>query len=294
MPIREYEDHILSENEIIVSKNDYTQKRIFTDKDEADAYYDYLRKEEMQEEAARAQLTTVEQNKQIIENQKRLIEVQEYNRRMPQRPPFPQPSRQVLDPEYREWLQFKKETDPEYLRWKRNKAAEEERRKQEEAARVAKLESERLERERERQKQLQLEKERKDRELQEEIRLIEEDLINGKPVIDKVKVATHTKNQQVIYIFKNQKSLSKDVLSALSCNPSVSAADVSLFQNRLTKIREDEQRKIQEDIERKEAEAEALEAETKETIEIALKWFFSIFLIIVMIWAILYYLQVNI
>lgn len=46
--------------------------------------------------------------------------MQAQNNHMPQRPMV---TRQVLDPEYQEWLQFKKETDPVYLKWKKEKEA---------------------------------------------------------------------------------------------------------------------------------------------------------------------------
>lgn len=280
MARRDYEDHLLSDDVIIVSKDDGTKTRRFTDSEEADAYYEYLKREEVQDSIAKNQAAAVAQNKEIIANQQRLIEAQERNNRMPQRPFYPQPPRQIIDREYQEWLQFKKETDPEYQRWKRNKAAEEARKRQEEAAREAKLQAEREQRERERQKQLQLEKERQERKIQEEIHPAEENLINGKPVTDRLKVAMYTKNQQVIDIFK--KSSSQEILNALSRNPSVNAADISLIQKRLAKIREDELKKIKAEAERKrkiqeeEARKRREEAERDENFKTALKWIVGI------------------
>ena len=41
--------------------------------------------------------------------------MQSHNTRIPNKP---QVVRQVLDPEYQEWLQFKKETDSAFIAWK--------------------------------------------------------------------------------------------------------------------------------------------------------------------------------
>ena len=49
MARRDYEDHLLSDDVIIVSKDDGTKTRRFTDRDEADAYYEYLKREEVQD-----------------------------------------------------------------------------------------------------------------------------------------------------------------------------------------------------------------------------------------------------
>lgn len=102
-------------------------RREFDTYSEAKVYQDYLQSIEDREKA-------LAQNEEIIANQKRLIEAQE---RQDSRHKPPQFSRQILDPEYREWLRYKKETDPNFKKWK----AEEERKR-------IHLENERKERER--------------------------------------------------------------------------------------------------------------------------------------------------
>lgn len=267
-------------DEYVVQRDDGSCYERFNDYSEARNYYNYLQQLDDQKRS-------VEQNDEIIANQKRLLEMQAQNNRMPQRPLFPQPTRQILDPAYQEWLRFMKDTDPKFKEWKRKQEAEEarkreekERARREEAARAAKLQAEKEERERERQKQLQLEKERKLREIQEEIRSAEEDLINGKPVNNLVKIAKYTKNQQVIDICKE--SSRKEILSALSRNPSVNEADNSLINNKLAIIRQNELKKRKEDAERKreieeeQARKRGEDAEREENFKTALKWILGI------------------
>lgn len=79
---------------------------------EAEAYQNYLQSIEDRERA-------LAQNQQIIANQERLIRSQEQQRIRPN------VTRQVLDPQYEEWLRFKKATDPAFIAWK----AEEEKKK---------------------------------------------------------------------------------------------------------------------------------------------------------------------
>ena len=106
-------------------------RREFDTYSEAKVYQDYLQSIEDREKA-------LAQNEEIIANQKRLIEAQE---RQDSHHKPPQFSRQILDPEYREWLRYKKETDPNFKKWK----AEEERKR-------IQLENESKERERQRQR----------------------------------------------------------------------------------------------------------------------------------------------
>lgn len=124
-------------------------------------------------ELGRAQAEAYFHEVQQLDNQKRIIsqnqEIINSQRINSQRVPrFPQPSGQILDPEYREWLQFKKETDPEFKKWKRQKELEEARiRVEQERARQEaerKREQERIERER-------IESERRRRQEEEEKRL---------------------------------------------------------------------------------------------------------------------------
>lgn len=104
------DEHIFIDDVITVSKDDWTKQRKFTDEKEAKEYYDYLKREEVQESIAKNQATAVAQNAAIIANQKRLIELEEQSRIQSQGQ-FPNPH-QV--PYY----------DPEYLAWKRQKAEE--------------------------------------------------------------------------------------------------------------------------------------------------------------------------
>lgn len=116
-------DHPFSDNEYTVSKDDLSRSRNFTNYKEAMAYYEFLQAEEAQDSIAKNQAIAVDQNKEIIANQRRMIEAQEKNNRMPTQPSFSAIPKPVFDPEYAEWLQFKKETDPAYIKWKKEKEA---------------------------------------------------------------------------------------------------------------------------------------------------------------------------
>lgn len=120
-------------------------------------------------EMGRAQAEAYFHEVQQLDNQRRIISQNQELINSQKVPRFPQSSRQILYPEYREWLQFKKETDPEYKKWKWQKEqeqarirAEQERAKQE-AER--KWKQERIERER-------IEAETKRRQEEEKERLI--------------------------------------------------------------------------------------------------------------------------
>lgn len=82
-------------------------RKEFRTYEEAEIYKNYLQSIENEEKA-------LFQNQQIIENQNKIIE---HNRRG-QTIPRIQQVRQVLDPEYEEWLRYKKATDPAYQKWK--------------------------------------------------------------------------------------------------------------------------------------------------------------------------------
>lgn len=112
--INAYED--ANDNLIwVVERSDGEGRKEFRSHDEAESYKNYLQSLENQEKA-------LSQNQQIIDNQNKIIE----QNRISQQTPRIQRVKQVLDPEYEEWLRYKKATDPEYQRWK----AEEERKKQ--------------------------------------------------------------------------------------------------------------------------------------------------------------------
>lgn len=82
----------------IVESDNGTNRKYFRNEEEARSYYRYLQLLDDQHHV-------VEQNKQIIANQHR-------NAVQSQRVV------QVLDPEYEEWLRFKKAKDPEFQQWK--------------------------------------------------------------------------------------------------------------------------------------------------------------------------------
>lgn len=154
-------------DEYVVQRDDGSCYKSFNNFSEAQSYYNYLQQLDDQRR-------TVAQNDEILANQKRIIDAQERNSRILQRTPvscIPPASRQILDPEYKEWLLYKKETDPEFKRWKRQKEAEEARTKAEReiAMREAerKQELERLEQERIRHEREKKYKERIQKEIQE-------------------------------------------------------------------------------------------------------------------------------
>ena len=119
-------------------------------------------------ELGRAQAEAYFHEVQQLDNQKRIISQNQELINSQRVPRHPQPSRQILDPEYREWLQYKKETDPEYKKWKKQKEQEQARvRAEQERARQEaerKREQERIERER-------IEAEKKKRQEEEERRM---------------------------------------------------------------------------------------------------------------------------
>lgn len=299
MAQREHEEHLFSDDVYIISKNDGSKKCRFTNEDEAEAYYESLEREEVQDSIARNQAEAVAQNKEIIANQQKLIEAQEKKMRliesqkaqMPLRFPLPQRTKQILDPEYKKWLQYQMETDPNYKRWEKEKEAEEARRKAEEAKRraeqeayAARLEAEKAEKERLLQIQIQQEKERQERKLQEEIHPIEDKMLRGIFVVNhlRIKVATNTKNQQVIDICK--KSSNIEVLKALSRNASLNVADLNFVQKRIDKITDDEYKKKE-----RERIKQVEQARREENFKTALKWIFGIIVAGVVIGLIIYF-----
>lgn len=206
----DYEDHWLSEDEIYVSKDDGTKRRRFTDKDEAEEYYEYLKREEVQDSIAKNQAEAVAQNKEIIANQERLIKSQERNR-----PSHHQTfTRQILDPEYREWIRFQKETNPKYKQWK--KEQEEELARQE----ATRKEEERKRREREIEEQQK--KERIFLEEQQKIAPLVTKYLQGEKLTwqQRKEIAYKTNSPKVINKLKYDHS--QNVINALLCNPNIS------------------------------------------------------------------------
>lgn len=147
--------------EYSVQRDSGSDYKTFADYDEAKAYFNYLQQLDNQDKIVKSQA-------QMANELKRQNDIAE--KRQNTHPPMPLPRipRPDLDPEYREWLQFKKETDPEYKKWKRQKQLEEARvraeqeRKRQEAER--KWEQERIERER-------IEAEKRKRQEEEERRM---------------------------------------------------------------------------------------------------------------------------
>lgn len=226
MARRDYEDHLLSDDVIIVSKDDGTKTRRFTDSEEADAYYEYLKREEVQDSIAQNQAAAVAQNKEIIANQQRLLEAQERNRPMQQRPPMPQVTRQILDPEYKEWLRFQKETNPEYKKWKREQDAAEAKRRAEREAEEAKQRAAREEEERKRrEKELEEQKKREKAllEAQQKVAPLEEKYLAGEKLSweQRKEIALVSGNPKVIK--KLQYDHSQKVKDALLSNSNLPA-----------------------------------------------------------------------
>lgn len=186
------------------------------------------------DEQGRAQAEAYFHEVQQLDNQKRIIsqnqELINFQRtqRFPQpsrqtpdsfnfqkTPRFPQPSGQILDPEYREWLQFKKETDPEFKQWKRQKELEkarlkaeqeriererieaERRRRQEEEQRKAKEEAQRKKAEEEKRK-AEEEERRKKAEEEKKARIIEEQKRKEREELEKKKRIFRENEQAVI------------------------------------------------------------------------------------------------
>ena len=117
----------------IVESDKGTDRKQFRNEEEARSYYRYLQQLDDQHRV-------VEQNDQIIACQRK-----GYNR--------PQKVVQELDPEYAEWLRFKKATDLAFLKWK-----EEEEKKKAQQRELEEQKQRELERQREAARRNELEK----------------------------------------------------------------------------------------------------------------------------------------
>lgn len=177
-------------------------------------YQDYLQQQENQEKLVFEQKRTADETaalRNATEERNRIEREQAF------RPPFPPPPRQVIDPEYQEWLQFKKATDPEFAKWKREK--EETARRLEEARRSAAREAE--------QKRIadELARKKKDdesrRKKEEELRPYEDDILAYKklPCQLRVKVAKETYREDVMIRCARDSAIS--VFNALKQNPNL-------------------------------------------------------------------------
>lgn len=98
--------------EYVVTRDDGSCYKCFTDYEAARTYYQYLQQLDNQEKM-------IAQNQQIINNQNSLLDYQKKNN---QNIPRFIPSKPIHDPEYDEWLRYKKATDPKYQEWKREEA----------------------------------------------------------------------------------------------------------------------------------------------------------------------------
>lgn len=211
----------------VVERNGFNHEdyREFDTFSEAKVYQDYLQSIEDREK-------TLAQNEEIIANQKRLIEEQ---KRQNSRPGAPQFSRQILDPEYREWLQFQKETNPEYKRWKKEKEAEELKKKVERDAENARQAAKRAE-EAAKIKAKQEEEVAKKKNViklnQEKIAPLELDFLNRKKLTwgQRVQIAKYTESKKIINKLKYDNS--KKVLDALLLNPFITGDVISTVHRR--------------------------------------------------------------
>lgn len=198
------------EDDYIVEKNDGTEYKKFETYEEAKLYKDYLEQIENQEKLLQQQKRAADELEAL---RKATEEKNRRERERPFRPPFPQPTKQVLDPEYLEWLNFKKATDPEFIKWRKQ---EEEKKRKNEQERI-RAEQERIKAEQERQKKAEEERKKKE----EELRPYEEDILNKKKVLCalRVKVAKETYREEVMLRCVRDSAVS--VFNALKQNPNL-------------------------------------------------------------------------
>lgn len=184
------------------------------EEDIADEYYNHL-------QSLDNQLKTYHEQKRAADELEALRKAAEEENRIkierPFPPPFPPTPRQVIDTEYQEWLQFKKATDPEFAKWKRQK--EETARKNEEVRRRAAQEAE--------QKRIAEELARKNeekelrRKKEDELRPYEADILAKKKLSCqlRVKVAKETYREDVMIRCARDSAIS--VFNALKQNPNL-------------------------------------------------------------------------
>lgn len=271
MAIKEYIEGTWSRKYeyVEICRDDYSCRRRFKWRDEedlAEAYYNHL-------QSLDNQLKTYHEQKRAADEQKRAVDelealrkaTEEKNRRekeRPFRPPYPSP-RQALDPEYLEWLQFKKATDTEFAKWKREK--EEAARKQEKARRRAVQEAE--------QKRIadELARKKKEDELrrikEEELKPYEDDILAKKKLHCqlRVKVAKETFREEVM--LQCVYDLETSVVDALMYNPNIT----DKVRKAIYEKKEAEKKKLADEKAKKEAER-LEEEQKKERIKTAIWW----------------------
>lgn len=160
---------------------------------------------------------------------------------------------EILEPilDYEEKKRFNSLRDA-----RERKKQEEEKKRQEEERKRQEEERKRQEEERKRLRQREQEQIKRQERIQEEIKPIEEDLLNGKSISVDLwkKAALYTKKQQIIDVCKN--SSHKQVLQSLLKNESVKIIDINYTKNRLSEILQNESaqraREAQERREKKE------------------------------------------
>lgn len=248
------------EDDYIVEKDDGSCYKRFTTYKEAELYQAYLQQQENQEKLVFEQKRTADETAAL---RKATEEKNRIERERAFRPPFPPPPRQVIDPEYQEWLQFKKATDPEYLKWKIEKEAAA--RRQEEARRRAAQEAE--------QKRIaeELARKKKEAELrrikEEELKPYENDILAKKklPCQLRVKVAKETFREEVMLqcVYDSETS----VVDALRYNPNIT----DKVRNAIYGKKEAEKKKLAAEKAKKEAER-LKEEQKKESIQTAIWW----------------------
>lgn len=208
-----------------VQRDDGSMYKQFDNYDEAEAYKNYLQEIDDRD-------IFKKQNQTIIDNQERILKSQDNQHRWPQGPQY---TRQILDPEYKEWIQFQKETSPEYKKWKKEKEAE--------AERIRKQQEEEVERQRKslefqerKRKEQEIErKKRQEEEIKKNQRIIEplvSSLLQRKKLSweQRCQIAKYTNNKSAIKKLKYDNSI--NVLDALLTNPYLDSATIQHIHNR--------------------------------------------------------------
>lgn len=253
-----------------IFRDDHSCRKRFKlreEEDLAEAYYNHLQSLDNQLKTYHEQKRAADEQKRAADELEALRKATEEKNRIererPFRPPFPPPPRQVLDPEYQEWLEFKKATDPEFAKWKREK--EETARRLEEARRRAAREAE--------QKRIADELVRKKKEdesrrkKEEELRPYEDDILNQKTLSleCRLKVAKETFREEVM--LQCVYDLETSVVHALMRNPNIT----DKVRKAIDEKKEAEKKKLADEKARKEAE-KLEEEQKKERIETAIWW----------------------
>lgn len=263
-----------------ICRDDYSCRKKFKlreEEDLADAYYNHLQSLDDQANTFREQKRAADEQKRAADEQKRAADELEALRKVTEeksrrdreyfRNQFPQPAKQVLDPEFQEWLEFKKATDPEFVKWKKAKAerarkAEEERRHAMQEAEQKRIAAEQERRKKEAEERLRrAEEERKQKEA--ELRPYEEGVLGRKilPIEMRIKVARETSKEEVMMLCA--KTSIASVVEALKQNPNLTPKVRETIQ---ANIKAEQQRLAEEKAQK---EAELLE---KERIKTAIRW----------------------